>query len=111
MVAAGRALGAEAWGRRGGQCRPKAGSPVVSGSQRLAWWWLAQHRCSRDGGWGGGHPAPHCDVAASASYSLLGLLSKPARCGRLENKVEEREGRSVSFRCFSCQASPLLYYY
>lgn len=56
MVAAGRALGAEAWGRRGGQCRPKAGSPVVSGSQRLAWWWLAQHRCSRDGGQGGDTP-------------------------------------------------------
>lgn len=64
MVAAGRALGAEAWGRRGGQCRPKAGSPVVSGSQRLAWWWLAQHRCSRDGGRGGGHPTPHCDVTS-----------------------------------------------
>lgn len=98
-------------GQAGGPVQAKGGVPcrlrvttpgvVVAGTAQMQ-----QRR-----GAGGGHPAPHCDVAASASYSLLGLLSKPAHCGRLENKVEEREGRSVSFWCFSCQASPLLYYY
>lgn len=78
-------------GQAGGLVQAKGGVPclrvttpgvVVAGTAQMQ-----QRR-----GVGGGHPAPHCDVAASASYSLLGLLSKPARCGRLENKVEEREG-------------------
>lgn len=88
-MAGGRALGAEARGRLGAQCRVKAGSPVILGSQRLVWWRLAQHRHSRDGR----NPAPHCNDTASASYNL-GLLGKPTHCGHFG---KSRRKRRVKF--------------